>query len=421
MVEALRRMGEASVAACSNATASPPRTALCISGVARTFATPFMLENHLNMLLRPLVGDSHSTHARLFTYMKLLDRSTEVDDLASLTSAMEGTWLRPMLAEVAILNGSGSYAGTGWRAGIDSIGSLPVYPTDMERSVQLRPNASRCKGPFNGTYEDWQHETLTRPYVATEWALGLRWCADAIVRFEKRVQRQFDVVAYVRPDQLFMKALPPWCTWPWHNQTLACQAGGSDGVWVAPRAHAMQMLNVVQRHQRGSCVDLSPSFQCAHDQQGANHPVNCPHGRRLHSPLRPSCCGPQEYLISEMLHAPRPLALYADSCRAVHGIAFNYLRRAELTPPSKFNHTCQVALGLPISHYFDRTPTTKTWVLHWFDEMHRDARLEVGTAQHLRSLFNASAGAIPRREAEDRCRQAMARFSRSKTKINLSA
>ena len=40
--------------------------------------------------------------------------------------------------------------------------------------------------------------------------------------------------------QVFLKPIPPWCTWQHTEQTLACQQGGTDGVWVAPR-RALQL------------------------------------------------------------------------------------------------------------------------------------------------------------------------------------
>jgi hypothetical protein len=430
IMDVLRAAGSASLAVCDNATTTPPRTAICFAGAARTFATPFMLESHRSMLVRPLVGEAHLERARAFAYLKLLDLRRTTEDLSSLAAALEGSssWLRPILAEVAILNGSGSYAGRGFRPGLDagSVWREAVFATDMRRGRVLQPNASRCQ--VRHTDEAWVR-LLNGLNVATERALGLHWCGDAIVRDEQRTLAQFDAVAYERPDQLFVRALPAWCTWPWRTETLACQGGGNDGVWVAPRKDAMQAFNVIASHTRDACSNLSPSFQCHIAMPGGSVESNCPHhGRQLRSPLKPSCCGPQEFLLAQLLHDPRPLSVYNGSCTALKGISFNYLRRTELTSDdmeataeandgevrslccganSQPNHTCQVAMGLPYSHYFDNGGAVRTWLLHWFGEMQSRARLNAPTAQYLRRLYNAKKGAGPDKEAERRCRREM--------------
>ena len=144
---------------------------------------------------------------------------------------------------------------------------------------------------------------------------------------------------YHRP-QVFLKPMPPYCTWEHTDLTLACQQGGTDGVWVAPRAHAAQLLDVLSSHQRGACTNAMPAYQCRRTNVIGDLTTaisNCPHHgrrlasghhvaspplsgrrlasprRRLASPLRPSCCGPQEYLLAQALHHPNTLRRHASS------------------------------------------------------------------------------------------------------------
>ena len=238
----------ASVSSHSNASSHasrhhhPPRTAFCFAGDVRTFATPLMLSNHLHMLVRPLVGDALSTRARVFIYFKL--GSAHVP---SLEAALRRGWLNGSLAEVVLINGTGSYSGVGWRPDVDgssvadggmqgsdggggggmnggsgggSIISRALRPSDPYRSSELRPNATRCMLPHDVTVEmgaldaghsmgsehaSSAHVSSTSrpgPHPATEVALSQRWCADAIRRDEEQTGQAFDVVAFARPDQV---------------------------------------------------------------------------------------------------------------------------------------------------------------------------------------------------------------------------
>ena len=307
-MDGLRARGDMAVATCANTHANvsshdnnasshakldakwhrhPPRTAFCFAGDVRTFATPLMLSNHLHMLVRPLVGDTLSTRARVFIYFKLGNAH-----LAPLAAALRRGWLNTSLAEVVLINGSGSYSGVGWRpdvdggegsggdsgvggsdggvgkegdggatGNIDTIISRALRPSDPTRSSELRPNATRCMLPHDEAVEaaslDAAHSmgsvhmgsghvssSKPKPHPATEVALSQRWCADAIRRDEEHSRQPFDVVAFARPDQVFLKPLPPYCTWEHTELTLACQQGGTDGVWVAPRAHAAQVWHL---------------------------------------------------------------------------------------------------------------------------------------------------------------------------------
>ena len=100
----LRARGNEAVAVCTHANASdsnsheprrPPKTAFCFAGDVRTFATPLMLSNHLNMLVRPLVGDALAKRARVFLYFKLGSAL-----LPPLAAAIARSWVNESLAEV---------------------------------------------------------------------------------------------------------------------------------------------------------------------------------------------------------------------------------------------------------------------------------------------------------------------------------
>ena len=77
----LRASGDAAAKECDAANSTAPRVAFCISGLARSFATPFMLDQHWQLLVRPLAPDASDRKAdhghRIFFHLKS-DRSSQL-------------------------------------------------------------------------------------------------------------------------------------------------------------------------------------------------------------------------------------------------------------------------------------------------------------------------------------------------------
>ena len=102
---------------------------MCISGAARSFATPLVLSQLRHNLIESLA--SHGAHKRLFLAIKTADSAklnggtTERNykitsahaaaEIKYLLHALEQPWLKPLIGEAVILNGSGTFNGSGWR------------------------------------------------------------------------------------------------------------------------------------------------------------------------------------------------------------------------------------------------------------------------------------------------------------------
>lgn len=288
-LDGLRAIGNRSTSACqgTNVTASsssiatstlparPPSVAFCFAGAARTFATPLMMENHHQMLVRPLTQEGDDSCA--FVYLKLSDspkvgsrvhfdaQRTELGAVLAALGDGGGTrdpWLGRMLAEAVVINGSGSFDGVGWRPAVDGGRSstraalAALREGNTTRAQLMRPKNAKCGSGGN--------------FATTEVALALQWCAQAIGRHEAREGRRFDVVAYIRPDQLLLHPVFPWCEWKVAKETFTCLAGGLDGVAVMPRDHAAQVLGMLSMHTR--CRDSDPVLHCqANRQWGQDH------------------------------------------------------------------------------------------------------------------------------------------------------
>ena len=321
----LRASGDAAAKECDAATSTAPRVAFCISGLARSFATPFMLDQHWQLLVRPLAPDASDRKAdhghRIFFHLKS-DRSSQSASIPTILLALERGWSRPMLGEAVVLNGSGAIAATtvGWR-GEDANAFAAVVEANDTLLEALQPDASLCE--VQGAARHYRNQSFPR---GAHMALGLSWCAAAIARHEAAHGRRFGLVAYARPDQLFAGPVPPWCRWPSATTALACNAPGSDGFWAAPRDLAAQifgMAEAITHCQRGQ--PHLGSYEC---QRGPTQvmrylPPNCArpsgrrlgrlHGRRLATPLRPACCGEKnEALLARVLHRPTPVPIASN-------------------------------------------------------------------------------------------------------------
>lgn len=164
----LRAAGRARASRCGSAHEEgrlpPPRVAFCIAGSARGFATPLVHEmlrtNLVSSLasLAPGAGRERRQGSRAFVLLKTADssklsrwgngdvnfeaHSELASQLPALGAALEQRWLRRMLAEAVLLNGSGSFSGEGWRpppmatVGAGRIGMPPVWPHPATRQPE---------------------------------------------------------------------------------------------------------------------------------------------------------------------------------------------------------------------------------------------------------------------------------------------
>ena len=364
------KLVRATAASCSTSPviAAPPKVAFCFAGAARTFATPLLLRSHHEHLIKPLAGPHGAAHgSRAFLYLKLADSSKHHADRAASQQflshsvaasplfaaiASDAWWLRGMIGEAAIVNGSGSFGSVGWQPADGGGPESAWRPADERMSHLLRPRAPQCAPAF---------AKLTS---ATEIAIAARWCGDAISRYERRAGSAFGLVAFARPDQLIDVPLPSPACFPYHSVVFGCAAGGADGLWAANRTHAAQLMSVLNEHTAcgaqaatGSSMVAAPAsapgfssarHQCSHrqvlDAADAGLKAQC---RRPLSTLPPSCCGPGEALLAHALASPSPLPLLGRLCvDAFKTYRFNFARTGLLTSGRHAGtHTCTLALG----------------------------------------------------------------------------
>lgn len=253
----------------------PPAVAFCISGAARTFTTPLILTAVRYNLLKAF---SASSDSRVFLSLKVLDsdkdhpaliirfkqhHETSVDAAVRLVHAV---WLSPMLGEAVIINGSGSFSGAGYTRGATA-GRL-VVPSDADAWKNYK--AIRCNGRYWGRYPAGKAEY--RQIGNNEERLllnhlGIGWCKDAVLRYEVRWGREFDLVLFARPDLLWLSPVTPWCGWDSTRKMLSMYHRGtkadSDMFYVLPRRFMNTLLNQAVLHRdctAKECCDTSESL-----------------------------------------------------------------------------------------------------------------------------------------------------------------
>jgi hypothetical protein len=304
-----------------------------------------MLEHHYHNLVRQLAPTE--SDSRIFLYLKLADSNKttatgrrfigQTFEAEPLLAVMQSGWIARMLAEAVVIRGSGSYAEAGWCPS-DSPGTPEAALRTAHPSLvsEVRPNMSICGQAFSATQS------------ATEVALAVSWCGASIERYEisKRGGRTFGMVAFIRPDQFITRPMPSLCDFNYTNVVFACGAGGSDGLWVAPRQMATQLLNVVHEHTR--CDSSSKLWQCSSRQALPRGPTglppSCHSAKRRY--LTPSCCGPGEFLLQHALSSPSLLPVDRTLClTSFQHYSFNFIRTIQLTDgPLKGKHVCDLAM-----------------------------------------------------------------------------
>ena len=129
-------------------------------------------------------------------------------------------------------------------------GTSPELPISIIQSDSdlKRHSTPACDGDLTATGN-----------LMLSWASGLSWCKQAIERHELAHHTTFDVIAFSRPDLIFwMPILPPWSAWNW-RETALLNCGQNrrgrdnfciDVAWIAPRRTGLQILGVLDAHQR---------------------------------------------------------------------------------------------------------------------------------------------------------------------------
>ena len=366
------------LARCERERDRPPRVAFCIAGAARGFATHLMqnmLRLYLVKMLAPLGAAGGS---RIFLQLKPSDSDklagwgdfdihfhAHTDEAESRTSRLRAlieadSWLRPLLAEVAIINGSGSFMGVGRREGSahdrSSTADSAIRPSDPE--AWRFWSSSTCKVPYGTRPADsWstkkqRHPPTSRKATAelqrnsklgagaagnTEErlilaALGPAWCDAAIVRHEQATGQAFETVVFVRPDQLLQMPVVPWCELP-RGAAVACGGSGADGIWVVPRRSAWPLLHRAELH--AACTDPKQMRLSKVDRFRGGGVV-----------AKASCCGAAEALLTHALHVSRrnstqqeflrhsqELRVDSKSCSKLGWPGRLFLRQVQRIPP----------------------------------------------------------------------------------------
>lgn len=365
-----------------------------------------MQEQFYENLIRPLAPSGAASRSRAFLYLKVREPGCDGDcgtPLPALVNALESNWLRDMLAEAVLINGSGAFSGRGYNpkpGGGEPRGAAMAAlrpPDDGSLAQSFAPNETVCKRDRYAHDLDLsssaaEGEVLTgqpgmRPEISSSMqvALALAWCADAIERYElsSGPGNNFSVVAYARPDQYFAHPVRGWCTYPIHEHVYACQGAALDGFWVAPRGASHQLLSMLRA--LASCGlgsgrnQLPPQYHCNPQQEGAIVPDLCKL-RKYDANRLSSCCAQQnEHLFSHTLHAPTRLPLARGSCHELLPTTRHmFLRKG--TP------SCVV-----LSEQFERASTGasahRDWAKHFVQGVYDRAAIAPHLAHALRDLF----------------------------------
>ena len=133
--------------------------------------------------------------------------------------------------------------------------------------------------------------------------LNYLWCEMEIGAFERRASRQFSLVAFSRPDLLWLRPIPTWCSWKSSTHMLLSPHPRKDMSWVVPR-EGLRALALAPTHHR-DCQPSGAFFNFVH--------------------IKASCCtGNPEYMFAYSISQGR-LDVDTSSGRALY-LAYTPLR-----------------------------------------------------------------------------------------------
>lgn len=251
----------------------PPRVAVCIAGSARAFASPLALAG-----FRYNVFDALGTSARAFLHLKTGDspkwdgwmgqfsaHHEAVSNASSIQTAISAQpWLTNCIAEAVIVNGSGSYLGAG-STGV-AVHNIMVAQADEHVWREYAPR--HCYVRHNDGKEYLHSKSAVdeaRVQRHLLFHLSQEWCHGAIERDEVATGFKYEVVAYSRPDLLWFRPMPAFCTTNYSAQAiLSCPDMGCDMAWTVPRKYAKRMLSLATAHR-----DCSVKICCTEDTERA--------------------------------------------------------------------------------------------------------------------------------------------------------
>lgn len=359
---------------------APASVAICVAGAARSFATPLVLWHTLQYLMAPLCGNH--TIVRFFLQLKLTDGekkvvgqggkfSSKTVELQAILNALSSKWLQPLIGEAAVLNGSGSFSGEGWDGEGYALRALRQPDPDGWRRYPTNPKVCPNQSPLS-------------PPQGLHVEMALSWCRYAIERYERKTNHSFSLFAYSRPDMLLPRPVPPWCTWNWDHDIMACLSRpGGDQVWIAPRSFLLRMTSGAAAH--AECASTSIRHPIFH-----KTPIHTPphdilptsmQGRQLHSPVYPACCGPlgEPFLVHKVFGSTPKLPVRSDSCSHIL-FDRHFLRRVQVDGSHGMTtvHACDIALD---PHY----NTSRSFALHY--DIEHELALTYQSGSYLRGLF----------------------------------
>ena len=276
-----RSNAESASARCDDRAAEAPRVAFCVTGAARSFATPLVL----TMLRHNLFGALGAAEgSRFFLQLKRYDsdklsvksstnfpRHNETT-VAHLRGALATPWLHRVTAEAIIVDGSGATS-------IDATGSderemqhqgghhsTVIAASRDQLWQQYRASQCTAAGPAPCCeVGDYLREANNQERMLLH-HLGIGWCRASISRYESRSGRAFDMVVYTRPDLVWWKPMLPWCELPWRTQIIACNEPGCDMAWIAPRQASTLLMSTAEQHR-----DCREPACCANSERLLRH------------------------------------------------------------------------------------------------------------------------------------------------------
>ena len=117
-----------------------------------------------------------------------------------------------LIGEAVILNGSGTFNGSGWRGAGSPVRARP-------RRLARIPIGRLLVAMGQLAPKDEPSNAEERMLLA---ASLLDWLRGAVARDEAASSKRFDLIAFARPDVLIHTPVRPWCTWDSLRVPLLC-------------------------------------------------------------------------------------------------------------------------------------------------------------------------------------------------------